>query len=908
MPTKAQNSQRQRRRDELVVKNQNRPAPKSLKKKQCTQKKTTSKTPEKNLIGSNGDLATNPILIEAYSKGTKRGDPIPIDSHGDEANDPILINPDGEDDGDGITWLQQCEMEEHNEANDAVNLINVSLSDDDSSDEELDEEEPFPSFWPVFLKTTTPTADPPATRTLKSGKIGYRKPTESSNPDSKKLIPAKVSRQTEAVWRQNRLEAVGREDNPVMTSWRKSAHQDSRSSNPPSTAVINDGEASIDQISPSPLLELLPINSGDASEIRLQGLLHTYLSARKVIKTTNFKVKAEAQWEKLRRAINIADVKYKKQAATNKLFVYPESTIANLNEFNHFRRQYQLDGTKSPSLTASLSTALSSIRRRTIHRDNQQQPSSGIYLARVISRQARYIVNNKEILKTQNGNRTNHKSLINNAEIRQVLFSWAASQVPGEVNPSTFKEYTVNTVLPRFGINQNLARSTITRWMIKLGFRPQAYRKSLYFDGHERPDVVVARKKYIEDYRRFRHCSRVYGGDNLEIAAEIDPEVLGDNRETVFIFHDESTVHAKERPRLSWLLPGTNELRSKNTGRLIHISDFILETTGRLKLSPDEFNLSQEDTGKQPESDDATTVIYPGANGDKWWDMEQLCHQVSHKAIPIFETLHPSSQAVFVFDCSSAHGAYAKDALRVQNMNLNPGGKQAILRGTTIPTDDPNIPEQLRGRPQSMVFDESHPLFAGKAKGVQAVLEERGLWTHYSQKARKAGKTSLNLRCKTCTASNVAKDLLKKSEQLIKEAEANGFSLSHDTSIKEALATHPVPPDCEIDLVQVASQTNEPLITQEACCWSKILSLQSDFATERPLLQSIIEDAGHICLFLPKFHCELNPIELFWSYIKTEYRKESHQHKSFASAKELFERVRHACPLTTIRRYFRRID
>jgi hypothetical protein len=56
--------------------------------------------------------------------------------------------------------------------------------------------------------------------------------------------------------------------------------------------------------------------------------------------------------------------------------------------------------------------------------------------------------------------------------------------------------------------------------------------------------------------------------------------------------------------------------------------------------------------------------------------------------------------------------------------------------------------------------------------------------------------------------------------------------------------------------------------TNKTCCWSKILSCQSDFVNKWPLLQSIIEDAGHVCLFLPKFHCELNPIELFWSYIK----------------------------------------
>jgi len=54
----------------------------------------------------------------------------------------------------------------------------------------------------------------------------------------------------------------------------------------------------------------------------------------------------------------------------------------------------------------------------------------------------------------------------------------------------------------------------------------------------------------------------------------------------------------------------------------------------------------------------------------------------------------------------------------------------------------------------------------------------------------------------------------------------------------------------------------------EWCCMQHVLSLQEDFQTEKPLIQSIIEDAGHICLFLPWFHCELNPIEMLWGYGK----------------------------------------
>ncbi len=53
----------------------------------------------------------------------------------------------------------------------------------------------------------------------------------------------------------------------------------------------------------------------------------------------------------------------------------------------------------------------------------------------------------------------------------------------------------------------------------------------------------------------------------------------------------------------------------------------------------------------------------------------------------------------------------------------------------------------------------------------------------------------------------------------------------------------------------------------KTCCMQQVLSLQEDFFTEKLLLQHIIEKAGHKCLFLPKFHCELNPIEMVWGLI-----------------------------------------
>lgn len=52
------------------------------------------------------------------------------------------------------------------------------------------------------------------------------------------------------------------------------------------------------------------------------------------------------------------------------------------------------------------------------------------------------------------------------------------------------------------------------------------------------------------------------------------------------------------------------------------------------------------------------------------------------------------------------------------------------------------------------------------------------------------------------------------------------------------------------------------------CCAKKILDNEPDFKAQKSLVQEVIESAGHLCIFLPKFHCELNFIEFFWGAVK----------------------------------------
>lgn len=48
------------------------------------------------------------------------------------------------------------------------------------------------------------------------------------------------------------------------------------------------------------------------------------------------------------------------------------------------------------------------------------------------------------------------------------------------------------------------------------------------------------------------------------------------------------------------------------------------------------------------------------------------------------------------------------------------------------------------------------------------------------------------------------------------------------------------------------------------CCTKRIIDLQPDFKEQKSLIHETIEAAGHLCIMLPKYHCELNVIEFFW--------------------------------------------
>ena len=164
-------------------------------------------------------------------------------------------------------------------------------------------------------------------------------------------------------------------------------------------------------------------------------------------------------------------------------------------------------------------------------------------------------------------------------------------------------------------------------------------------------------------------------------------------------------------------------------------------------------------------------------------------------------------RVVWIFDHSSCHAAMPDDALDVSKMNVNPGGKQRVMRDGW-----------WGGKPQKMNFS------LGIPKSLRQVLDERGVDTR--------GMKAEDMRA--------------------------------------ALKSHP------------------------------------DFLNEKSSIERyLLEEKGHIIYMLPKFHCELNPIERVWSQSK-RYTK-AYCKYSIVSLRKLIIPALETVTLENIQNYFRKV-
>lgn len=182
--------------------------------------------------------------------------------------------------------------------------------------------------------------------------------------------------------------------------------------------------------------------------------------------------------------------------------------------------------------------------------------------------------------------------------------------IVNEEMPRGLKQYMEIVLFPRIGLKvaRGVSLSTARRWMRKEGFQYISHKKGLYFDGHDRPDVVDYRQETFLPAMA-AHAERLvkYVVGSVENEALREPNNYVECR-LVLCAHDEMTAQANDSRAKSWVLEDQHVLRKKGVGRGIHQSDIICSTVGWLR--------------------EASQTLEYGKNYEGYWTGELFIKQV----------------------------------------------------------------------------------------------------------------------------------------------------------------------------------------------------------------------------------------------------------------------------------------
>jgi hypothetical protein len=190
-----------------------------------------------------------------------------------------------------------------------------------------------------------------------------------------------------------------------------------------------------------------------------------------------------------------------------------------------------------------------------------------------------------------------------------------------------------------------------------------------------------------------------------------------------------------------------------------------------------------------------------------------------------FEENFPGCTGRFFFDNSSNHEAFAADSLVVNNFNSKDGSNAKGGAKTVRARDgwyydadgkkhiqEMNLPTHadtgIEIKPENIRnIDEKQVIW--QRKGITRILNER-----------KRQNMPKILECKSCKNEKKARGSTAESKE------------------------------------------------RTDCCLKVMLANEPDFQAQKCALEELITDRGHLCIFYPKFHCELNYIEMFWGHVK----------------------------------------
>ncbi|ETV77442.1 hypothetical protein H257_08859 [Aphanomyces astaci] len=206
-------------------------------------------------------------------------------------------------------------------------------------------------------------------------------------------------------------------------------------------------------------------------------------------------------------------------------------------------------------------------------------------------------------------------------------------------------------------MKSTVSEATARRWMVHAGYKFGSWKKDVYVDDHERQEVVEFRKVLCSTWVSLSERMASFSGEAMDILES--PNDVS-QEQVVWVTHDESIFYANDDGGMVWTNTSHPDLPKKGRGRSIMVSDFLCPCHGRLFMLGDSEALF------------VTEKLHVGKAQEGYWTSEHVIKQVTQRVLPAFAALYPGCTALFTFDQSTNHAAYATDALRTSSMNLNP--------------------------------------------------------------------------------------------------------------------------------------------------------------------------------------------------------------------------------------------
>ena len=116
-------------------------------------------------------------------------------------------------------------------------------------------------------------------------------------------------------------------------------------------------------------------------------------------------------------------------------------------------------------------------------------------------------------------------SLVQDEDIAERCHEYLRSIEKNKCCPKNFQEFVNTNLLQQSeltrtwwaaGEKKSITIKTARAWMRQLGFNRKLNTKGVYYDGHERADVLEYRKVYLEKMNSFKNLMTIYEDGELK--------------------------------------------------------------------------------------------------------------------------------------------------------------------------------------------------------------------------------------------------------------------------------------------------------------------------------------------------------------------------------------------------------